>query len=163
MDSNQAKKRKQIPKIILERLKYGREFQDDVQTFLAKETKGGGIEREIEVPYEGHTGRKKGHYGRMDIFMDDKDNDYVVIYEIKASNWDNIKPENILRNIESHGRQLHKYIEKYVNDLNKIVNHGVIYPKPPKSLELKKMIEDLAIDTKHRLNPFPVYWFTEMQ
>ena len=162
MKGKQAKKAKNIPKIVLERLKYGREFQLKVQKYLAKETKGGGIEREIVVPYEGHTGRKKGHYGRMDIFMDDKDHDYVVIYEIKATNWDNIKPENILRNIESHGRQLHKYIEKYVNDLDKTVIHGVIYPKPPKSLELKKMIENLAIDTKQRRNPFPVYWFTEM-
>ncbi len=162
MEEKQVNKRRKIPHELLERLKYGREFQTEVQDYLEIETKGGGIEREIEVPYEGHTGRKKGHYGRMDIFMDDKENDYLVIYEIKATIWDKIKSENILKNIESHGRQLHKYIEKFVHDDNKTVIHGVIYPKPPKSKELRKLVEDLAMDTKRR-NPFPVYWFSEMK
>lgn len=162
MKGQQANKRKKIPKELLERLKYGREFQDEVQAFLKKETKGGGAEREIEVVYEGETERKKGQYGRMDIYLDDKEHGYIVIYEIKATNWDKIREENILKNIESHGRQLHKYIEKFVNEDNDTVVHGVIYTKPPKSKELRKLIEDIAIDTKRR-TPFPVYWFSEMK
>ena len=162
MKRNTDKTKKGIPKELLMRLKYGREFQTEVQSFLNNETKTGGIEREIEVVYEGKTERKKGDYGRMDIFLNDREHRYVVIYEIKATNWNKIRPENILKNIESHGRQLHKYIEKFVKDHNDTVVHGVIYPQPPKSLELKKLIEEMAIDSKRR-NPFPVYWFSEMK
>ena len=162
MEGKQINQKRKLPKELLERLKYGREFQTKVQKYLKKETKEGGIKREIEVLYEGHIDRKKGNYGRMDIFLDDREQGYVVIYEIKATNWEKIKSENILKNIESHGRQLHKYIDKFVHDLNDTVIFGVIYPQPPKSKELRMLVEDLAIDTKRR-NPFPVYWFSEMK
>lgn len=87
MERKQPNRRRKLPKELLERLKYGRKFQTKVQKFLKKETKGGGIKREIEVVYEGKTELKKGSYGRMDIFLDDRDQGYVVIYEIKASDW----------------------------------------------------------------------------
>lgn len=75
---------------------------------------------------------------------------------------DKINPDNILKNIESHGRQLHKYIEKFVHEDNDTVVHGVIYPRPPKTKGFRILIEDLAIDLKRR-NPYPVYWFSEMK
>ncbi len=162
MSKKNVSVKREIPKELLDRLKYGKKFQTEVQNFLRKETKSIDVKREIEVIYEGKTQRKMGDYGRMDIFIDDREEGYVVIYEIKATDWDKIKESNILKNLESHGRQLHRYIEKFVNEHNDIVVHGVIYPKPPKSIELRKLIENLAIDTKRR-TPFPVYWFSEMK
>jgi len=156
-----SRKRK-LPKYIVERLKFGREFQKDVYQHLFEETKSGLIEREIETKYEGQKQRKKGSYGRMDIFMNERPDGYIVIYEIKATIWDKIKPERIERNLDSHGLQLHKYIEKHVNENNDTVIFGVIYPKPPKDETLKQYIEERAID-HNRNYPFPVYWFSEIK
>lgn len=142
-----------------QQLKRGRLFQDEVQANFMKYTKGGGMEREIEVVYKDKPKRKKGAYGRMDMFLDDSDNDYVVIYEIKATDWDQIKPKNRVRNLYRHGRQLHKYIDKYLHDHDVNVVHGVIYPKPPKTPGLREFLEDLAM-TRYA---FPMYWYSEVK
>lgn len=154
--------KKQIPKYIIERLKFGREFQFEVYKHLSEETKTGIIQREIETKYEGEKQRKKGTYGRMDIFMEERKDGFIVIYEIKATNWDAIKVEHIQRNLDNHGRQLHRYIEKHVNEFNDTVIFGVIYPKPPKKDKLRVQIEEMAID-HNRNYPFPVYWFSEIK
>ena len=49
----------------------------------------------------------------MDIFIDGMGND-IAIYEIKATDWDRIKPGNRRRNLYRHWKQLTEYVEKHV-------------------------------------------------
>lgn len=78
--------------------------------------------------------------GRIDVFVADA-GDLAVIVEIKATNWDRIKPRNIQRNLASHRRQVWKYIEKYVDGDGVDVCAGIIYPSEPKSEGLKERVE----------------------
>lgn len=95
----------------------------------------------------------------MDIYLDEREkDDYVVIYEIKATDWDNIKTKNIRRNLYRHGRQLHKYIDQYIKTNTCNVIFGVLYPKPPKKEGLKELVEKIAMDKYD----FPVYWYSEL-
>ena len=41
---------------------------------------------------------------------------------------------------------------------NKDVCHGIIYPYPPQSKELRKFIEECAAE----LYNFPAYWYSEI-
>jgi len=115
-------------KEVLQHFKRGREFETQVQNDFIANTKGDDMKKEIDVLYLGESERKKGKFGRMDMFLDDREKGYVVIYEIKATDWDAIKPKNRIRNLYRHGRQLHKYIDAYVHGENINVVHGVIYP-----------------------------------
>ncbi|MCK5828462.1 hypothetical protein KAH43_08070 [Candidatus Bipolaricaulota bacterium] len=76
----------------------------------------------------------------MDVFVDDA-GDFVVVVEIKATDWDRILPRNIQRNLGSHRRQVWKYIEKYTDGDRVDVCAGIIYPTTPKTPGLKERIE----------------------
>lgn len=145
-------------KVVQRHFMRGRLFEDKVQKDFISNTKGDDMKKEIIVDYLGKADRKKGNFGRMDMFLDDSNNGYVVIYEIKATNWDAIKPKNRIRNLYRHGRQLHKYIDAYVHGENLNVVHGVIYPKPPTTENLKEFIEETAM----LRYAFPVYWYNEL-
>lgn len=140
--------------------KRGRLFQEMVQKDYQKnsENDGEGVEIEKTLDYDKNVKRAKGTYGRMDILINDSDNNYVMIMEIKATIWDNIKPKNIKRNLWSHGRQLHKYIDKYIEEDNYNVGLALIYPKPPVKEGLREQIEKEAMDS----HSFPVYWYSEL-
>jgi len=95
--------------------------------------------------------------GRMDIAVTNL-GDMVAIYELKATDWDEIKPANVNRNLYRHQRQLFTYVDKYVEVENLSVCHGIIYPWPPKAESLREHIES-------RLTEFygvPAYWYTEV-
>ena len=110
------------------------------------------------MDYSKKVKRAKGSFGRMDIMIDDSENEFVMIIEIKATDWDKIRSENIRRNLSRHGRQLHKYVNKYIKENNFTVGLGIIYPNPPKTKGLKEHIEHMAME----LFSFPVYWYTEI-
>ena len=97
----------------------------------------------------------------MDIvitYPDEPDDDFIMIMEIKATDWDRIKPNNIRRNLWSHGRQLHRYIDKYM-EVDKLGSVGlaIIYPSSPKKEGLRALVEELAFE----LYSFPVFWYDE--
>jgi len=118
----------------------GREFEKKVKADWGQ-TAEGEPEAEKTIPLLAgltKTGRRKS--GRMDIFVDDT-GDFVVVVEIKATDWDCILPKNIQRNLGSHRRQLWKYIEKYLDSGQVNVCTGIIYPKAPKTPGLQERIE----------------------
>jgi hypothetical protein len=139
-------------------LKRGKLFQALVQRDYIKNTQDGVMQKEVTVDYGLNSRKTKRKYGRMDMYLDDRESGFVVIYEIKATDWDNIKPKNIVRNLYRHGRQLHKYIDVFLKDPNIHVVHGVLYPHPPKTAGLRKLIEELAMNRY----AFPVYWYSEL-
>jgi len=122
-------------------LQRGREFENRVKADW-KRTAEGEPETEVTIPLLAgltKTGRRK--QGRMDIYVNDV-GDFVVVVEIKATDWDRILPNNIQRNIGSHRRQVWKYIEKYTDGDRVNVCAGIIYPTTPKTPGLQKRIEE---------------------
>ncbi len=78
--------------------------------------------------------------GRIDIFVDDdSDVNHVAIVEIKASDWDRMKPKNVRRNALRQARQVWSYIDAQVELEGKDVSPGIIYPKRP--LDIKRLEE----------------------
>lgn len=140
-------------------LKRGKIFQKMVQNDYSLNSKDGGVGIEAVVTYNEGIKRMKGNYGRMDIIIDDSDKDYVMIMEIKATDWDRIKPKNIMRNLYRHGRQLHKYIDKFLETTKFNVGLAVVYPGPPLKEGLREYIEE------HEMSrySFPVYWYSEIK
>lgn len=82
---------------------------------------------------------------------------YVAVYEIKATNWDLIKPKNIKKNAWRHQHQLIKYVETYIEE-NIDVCLGIIYPFPPQKPGLRDVIEKYLEEYGT-----PAYWFVEIK
>ena len=139
-------------------LRRGKQFQKIVQADYANNSLGGiiGIEETVnfnELP------EVKQKSGRMDIIIHDTTEDYVMIMEIKATDWDKIKPQNIKRNLYRHSKQLYNYIDKFLQIDDKTVGLAMIYPEPPKKEGLRNQIETWAME----LYSFPVYWYSEIE
>ena len=117
-------------------LKNGKQFHNLVQEEWSK-TAAGHVKTEKGV--EKSNKRK----GRADIFVDEIGDDLVSIVEIKNTDWDKIKPENIRRNVKRQARQLWEYIEFQTDSEGKSVSPGIIYPKTPKDPEKLKLIESI--------------------
>ena len=128
----------------------GKIFQAEVREDFIKNNKDGllGFEKTTKL-----LDNKKG---RMDILISEL-GDYVAVYEIKATNWDLIKPKNIIKNAWSHQHQLLKYVDTYIKQ-NVDVWLGIIYPFPPKTPDLRERIE-----TYLENRGTPAYWFTEIK
>ena len=138
-------------------LKRGKEFQKIVQSDFKQNNKSGIICIERHVSFEG-VSKLKQQKGRMDIFVFEESDDFVTVLEIKATDWDKIKYGNIIRNLYRHSKQLFNYIDKFMEIDKKSVCHGIIYPAPPKSKELKSFIENCAMERYS----FPIYWYSEI-
>ncbi len=136
----------------------GKQFQMIVQADYAKNSLGGIIGIEESVKFD-QLPEVKQKSGRMDIIVHDIDEDYVMIMEIKATDWDKIKPKNIKRNLYRHSKQLYNYIDKFLQVDDKTVGLAMIYPEPPKKEGLRDQIEVWAMD----LYSFPVYWYSEIK
>ncbi|HVT61797.1 MAG TPA: hypothetical protein VHR45_25795 [Thermoanaerobaculia bacterium] len=65
--------------------------------------------------------------------------DFVTVVEIKGTQWDSIKPQNVSKNLNSHARQVWRYVET-VLDVDKVCA-GVIYPRGPTDPFLRERIE----------------------
>ncbi len=89
-----------------------------------------------------------GRRGRIDILIDEGE-DWVAVVEIKASDWDAMKGENLRRNARRQIRQIWNYIESQLkpNDDGSIdgrqVSPGIIFPKAPRKLGRRDAIEAL--------------------
>lgn len=139
-------------------LRRGKEFQKIVQADYKKNSKGGGVGIEEHVVFDKLENiRQKS--GRMDIIIHDESEDYVMIMEIKATNWDRIKPKNIKRNLYRHGKQLYNYIDQFMTIDNMTVGLAMLYPEPPKKEGLRDFIEECAMEQYS----FPVYWYSELR
>ena len=77
--------------------------------------------------------------GRIDIFID-QISDFVTVIEIKSTDWDRVRyPKRLL---SSHGRQVMKYADKYLEADHMNVCAGIIYQDPPSESELRQEVED---------------------
>lgn len=129
---------------------WGKRFHSQVKEDFIKYNKDGqlGFEKRIQL--------LNSKIGRLDILITEL-GDYVAIYEIKATNWDLIKQNNIIKNAWSHQHQLLKYVDTYIEkDVN--VSLGIIYPCPPKTPGLRERVEEYLENCGT-----PAYWFTEVK
>lgn len=126
-------------------LRRGKAFHKRVQADWERDA-AGNVQPEHTIALLGKrnpVGRRRR--GRLDIFVDDTE-DYVVVVEIKATDWDRIKPRNITRNLGSHARQVWKYVERFHIGDGIDVCAGIIYPTAPKTAGLKARIEEYLND-----------------
>ena len=143
------------------RLRRGNAFQEIVQADFIANAKDGGVEREFHIdfgPGSKTKQLKKNKTGRVDIWIDDLENDAIAVFEIKATDWDLITLRNVRRNVYRHQKQLLDYVYKYnfIDDLQ--VTYGLIYPSPPEREGLREEIEELAM----MAYSVPAYWYTEL-
>ena len=117
-----------------EKLKRGKGFHKKIQFEWEVEVKDG-------IPISEKTiTRSNGRKGRMDVIVEEL-GDYVSIIEIKNTNWEKIKNENIKKNINRQSKQIWTYIEKYINE-GIDVCPGIIFPIKPKDSKLLSFIEE---------------------
>ena len=141
------------------RLRRGNAFQEIVQADFIANTQGGGVEREARIHFGSAGPKNRNVTGRVDIWIDDNIKiGAIAVYEIKATDWDLIAPENVRRNIYRHQKQLLDYVYKYDFGDNLQVTYGLIYPYPPKREGLRDEVENLAMLAYH----VPIYWYTEL-
>jgi hypothetical protein len=139
-----------------EQLKRGKKFQRIVQEDFEQNTKNWKCLSEAFISFK-ELEKIKQKSGRIDIFIKGL-GDFVTIVEIKATDWDRIKPENIKKNLYRHQKQLFNYIEKYLEVDKLDVCPGIIYPKPPHKKGLKKFIEKYLEENYG----VPAYWYTDI-
>jgi hypothetical protein len=120
-------------------LKKGKQFHKNVQSEWSL-TAEGLVKSEKNVKMAGN---KKG---RVDIFVEEIGDNLVSVVEIKNTDWDKIKPENIQRNVKRQARQIWKYIESQTDLEGKEVSPGIIFPKLPMDPERLELIESIFGD-----------------
>ena len=78
------------PEVLRRGKRFHKRVQDDWQ-----QTAEGNIQREHTIDLlSGRSPNGRRRRGRLDIFVDET-SDYVSVVEIKATDWDRIKPANI--------------------------------------------------------------------
>jgi len=138
-------------------LRRGKEFQRLVRANFEEFNRDGKLGFEAMVSFEAMEAIRKRR-GRIDILITGLDG-YVVIYEIKATDWDRIKPGNVRRNLYRHQKQLWDYINKYWHVDGASIVHGIIYPRPPARDGLREFIED-CLEERYSV---PAYWYSEVR
>lgn len=123
MDSNTDSFQKQI--------KRGRDFEKRERSQWSPE---GSEELAFEAP-----SRWKGKRGRIDIRLFDAEEGYTVVVELKATDWDKMRPHRVRPNALRHARQIWRYIEAELRD-NDVIP-ALVYPSPPESPGRKQEIE----------------------
>ena len=91
---------------------------------------------EFEAP-----SKLQGRRGRVDIRLIDIDSSFTVVVELKASNWDKMKPHRIRPNALRHVRQLWRYIEAELSPQDVIP--AIVYPEVPQTPGRKEEIEHI--------------------
>ena len=135
----------------------GKQFQELVQKDFENNSKDGKVLREAHLDLAGlrHVKQKSG---RMDILITEL-GDFVTVLEIKATDWDRIKPENVKRNLYRHQRQLLMYVDKHVTVDDVQVCLGIIYPEPPRKAGLRAFVESW-LENHYGV---PAYWYSEIR
>lgn len=123
-----------------ERLRRGKDFHKKIQNEWLETAQG------VILP-EKTIRRLTKRRGRIDIFVDDDSNEkHVAVIEIKASDWDRMKPKAVRRNALRQVRQIWSYIDAQLELEGKEVSPGIIFPKRPIDPERLKAIEQIFND-----------------
>ena len=85
----------------------------------------------------------KNKRGRMDLRLRLEEDGNVVIVEIKATIWDNLKEHRIRPTALRHSRQLWRYIEAELIPEDIDVIPAIVYPSPPITPGRKEQIEEI--------------------
>ena len=117
----------------LKRVKSGRKFEEWERAHWNNELNSAA---KFEAPTEW-----KGKHGRVDIKLQLEEDGNVVIVEIKATNWDNIKEHRIRPTALRHSRQIWRYIEAHLTPLD--VTPALVYPSSPITSGRKERIEEI--------------------
>ncbi len=99
--------------------------------------------------------KPSGRKGRIDIFVDDNDDNLVAVAEVKNSNWDKMTDSAVRRNVKRQIKQIWDYIESQLT-MKKDVSPGIIFPKRPKDQERMRLIEEMFEE-----DGIPVAWQDE--
>jgi len=83
----------------------------------------------------------EGKKGRVDIRLKLEEDGHIVIVEIKATNWDKLKPHRVRPNALRHTNQIWRYIEDHLSPLD--VTPAIVYPSPPVTPGRKVQIEKI--------------------
>ena len=127
-------------KSFLKQIRRGREFERWERSYWT------GDETE-DVGFETPT-RWKGKRGRIDIRLADAEEGYIIVVELKATQWDKMLPHRVRPNALRHARQIWRYIEAELQQaqgdihLNE-VHPAIVYPTTPKTPGRKKEIETI--------------------
>lgn len=120
-----------------ERLRRGKDFHKKIQKEWLETAQG------IILP-EKTIRRLTKRRGRINIFVDDDSNEnHVAVVEIKASDWDQMKPKAVRRNAMRQVRQIWSYIDAQLELEAKEVSPGIIFPTRPSDIERLKAIEQI--------------------
>lgn len=111
----------------------GKRFHREVQEEWLATAKDG-----VPCP-EKQVTKGDGKQGRVDILVDEL-GDYVSVIEIKATDWDRMKPSHVNRNIRRQVRQIWNYIDSqiYLKD----VCPAIIFQKLPQKPGLLELVEN---------------------
>ncbi len=135
-----------------EQLRRGKAFHNRVQDdWLATAEGSPRIERSVTKP--------GGRRGRVDVYVDAGD-DLVALVEIKNSDWDQMSPVAVRRNVRRQIRQLWCYIDSQIKalggDKKRDVSAGIVFPRRPSDPERLQLIEHLFEE-----DGIPVVWEDE--
>lgn len=115
-------------------LKNGKLFHKLIQDEWVATTNDGLVRPEKYIK------RVDGRNGRVDLLIEEL-GDFVSVIEIKATDWDRIKPGNVKRNIRRQIRQIWRYIDSQLDIYSMEVCPGIIFSKLPKNPELLELVE----------------------
>ena len=130
----------------------GKAFHALVQHDFAENNKSGIAKSEAYILLRDGPKRSTG---RADIFIYLET--FAAVFELKATDWDRIKPANVDRNLYRHQRQIFKYVDSQMRVFEG-VSLGILYPAPPKRPGLRSYIEE-AMTSRYGL---PVYWYSDI-
>jgi len=134
-----------------ERLRRGKDFHKKIQKEWIEKAQG-------EILPEKTIQRLSKRRGRIDILVDDDSNEnHVAVVEIKASDWDRMKPKAVRRNAMRQVKQIWSYIDAQLELEGKEVSPGIIFPTRPSDPERLKVIEKIFNDWG-----IQVVWHDEM-
>ena len=124
----------------LKRVQRGREFEKEERTHWV------GNESE-QVRFEAPI-RWKGKRGRIDIRLADVKERYIIVIELKATEWDRMLPHRVRPNALRHARQIWRYIEGEFQQAQDDIHldgilPAIVYPAVPKTPGRREEVETI--------------------
>lgn len=117
----------------IQRIRRGREFEQ----WERAQWKG---DLNEQAQFEKQT-EWQGKRGRIDIQLVDSQEGHTIVVEIKATDWDAMKPYRVRPNVMRHARQLWRYIEATLQDQPALP--AIIYPQSPRTVGRREEVETL--------------------
>ena len=121
----------------LENVRRGREFESEERAGWSH------IARE-HIKFESPT-TWASRRGRVDIKVDEGES-YIAIIEVKATLWDNLKPQSIRPTAQRHVRQIWRYADDQLENHGKEVCPALVYEYEPTDPSVRAEVEQILND-----------------